>query len=115
MTYKLFWCATPDHDEDWFVVAKSAAGAKSFKANDEGYQFAEVSAEYVTTIPEDADVAIGWPSDETLVACGAHFRSTAPPRSVTINGRTYIEGFLDAQIDHALKKQHGSQYGWQSE
>ena len=35
---KLYWCTTPDHDEDWFIVARSAAAASREHEDDEGYE-----------------------------------------------------------------------------
>jgi hypothetical protein len=48
---KLYWCTTPDHDEDWFVMARTAHSARRYHENEEGYAkgTAEVSAcSYIT-------------------------------------------------------------------
>ncbi len=34
---RLFWCSTPDHDEDWFIVAATARSAGQQHEIDEGY------------------------------------------------------------------------------
>ena len=48
---KLFWCTTPDHDEDWFIIATSPASAERSHAIEEGYDVMDVDAEYVCDVP----------------------------------------------------------------
>ncbi len=83
--FALYWCTTPDGDEDWFVVAESAALARRFHEDAEGYDRGEASAERITSLPAELLTASGWrdgpdgrtythaawPSDDLLVACGA--------------------------------------------
>jgi len=117
--WKLYWCETDDHDEDWFVVARNADDARSFHENMEGYDEDEVWAELVCVLPaaeQGADDEAGdrWPSDETLLACGAEFLLNVPQdganelraemgsgsRVVRIRGRVYGEGDL---VGNALR------------
>ena len=90
--WSLYWCTTPDGDEDWFVVATSAASAARFFENDEGYARGEAHARRVVALPpallvgpawrngpegeiiERAD----WPSDALLIACGGEIASSTP-------------------------------------
>lgn len=109
--WKLFWCETGDHDEDWFVIARNADDAASYHVEAEGYDEDDAWAELVCVIPAAAQPLAekegeGWPSNELLVACGAEFLPNVPQdgahelrqqmgsgaRVVRINGRIYGEG-----------------------
>lgn len=82
--FALYWCTTPDGDEDWFVVADSARIARRFHEDVEDYQRGEADAERVCALPPELLTPDGWrdgpngklrttacwPSDELLVACG---------------------------------------------
>jgi hypothetical protein len=82
--FALYWCTTPDGEEDWFVVADSARSARRFHEGAEDYQTGEAHAERVVGLPAElqtpegwrdgpggkVDRRSGWPSDELLVACG---------------------------------------------
>ena len=48
--FALYWCTTPDGDEDWFVVAESAATARRFHENAEGYDRGEADAERIAPV-----------------------------------------------------------------
>ncbi|MEO9233333.1 MAG: hypothetical protein ABI421_08375, partial [Polyangiaceae bacterium] len=80
--FSLYWCTTPDGDEDWFVVAESAAVARRFHEDAEGYDRGEAHVERIASIPSELVTSegfrdekitkrAGWPSDELLIACGA--------------------------------------------
>lgn len=119
--WKLYWCETPDHDEDWFIVARSADEAAAFHEDAEGYDVGEADAELVCVLPDalqrDADRERGgWPSDRALLACGAELVPHTPrdedadlreqlgsrARVVRINGRVYGEGDLVSNVRHRL-------------
>jgi hypothetical protein len=82
--FALYWCTTPDGDEDWFVVADSAASARRFHENVEDYERGEANAERIAPLPASLVTPAGWrngptgkehksacwPSDDLLVACG---------------------------------------------
>ena len=82
--FALYWCTTPDGDEDWFVVAESAATARRFHENAEGYDRGEADAERIAPVPPELVTPEGfqngaggkvyrracWPSDELLIALG---------------------------------------------
>jgi hypothetical protein len=82
--FALYWCTTPDGEEDWFVVADSARSARRFHEGAEDYETGEASAERVVALPAELQTPegwkdgprgkvhprAGWPSDEFLVACG---------------------------------------------
>ncbi|WP_437796486.1 hypothetical protein [Sorangium sp. So ce693] len=115
--WKLYWCETDDHDEDWFVVARNADDAQAFHENMEGYDEEDAQAELVCVLPLAEQAAAEkkgdhWPSDETLLACGAEFLVNVPQdganelraamgsgsRVVRINGRVYGEGDIVGNV-----------------
>ena len=96
---RLYWVTTEDHDEDWFVVAKSAEEASKYHENMEGYDPGEAKAEELLDIPENVSAEIGWPSDELLLAVGAEFLINDQSRVVEIAGRKFCEGMLGATIN----------------
>ncbi|MFT3772359.1 MAG: hypothetical protein QM820_43755 [Minicystis sp.] len=97
--WKLYWCATDDHHDDRFVVARTADEAAAFHADAAGYD-GNASADLVCFLPDSERLTAerkgtGWPSHETLMACGAEVlpsTSRDGPRVVRINGRVYCEG-----------------------
>ncbi len=94
---RLFWCSTPDHDEDWFVVARSAAGARRYHEDAEGYARGDATAELVCALPARfARTAVGWPSDALLDACGAERLKRSGARVVRIGDRLFGEGDIAA-------------------
>lgn len=82
--FSLYWCTTPDGDEDWFVVAPSARAARVFHERAEGYDPGSATAERVVALPQELvegggwrdpetgerSPGAGWPSDAVLEACG---------------------------------------------
>ena len=95
--FGLYWCSTPDHDEDWFVVATDGTEAKRYHEEAEGYGAGEASAELVCELPPEWRRAMrGWPTRELLLACGAEVLAEpeAGPRVVRIGERVYVEGDL---------------------
>jgi hypothetical protein len=83
-SFALYWCSTPDGDEDWFVVASTARAARSFHERAEGYDSGEAEAERVVPLPPELVrkgawrdperdewlTAAAWPSDAVIEACG---------------------------------------------
>jgi hypothetical protein len=105
---KLYWCSTPDHDEDWFVIARTPQSARRYHENEEGYDKGTAEAEYVCDVPtgfvEDPPC---WPSKAAIEACGGEFLKGGV-RIVRINGRVYAEGdaFENAAVEQgALRRQ----------
>jgi hypothetical protein len=106
--WKLYWCETEDHDEDWFVVARNAAEASDYYEGYEGYDEGDASAERVCVLPgsEQERTEPGWPSRETLEACGAEVLVSTPQdganglraqvgsgsQVVRLKGRVFAEG-----------------------
>ncbi len=97
--WALYWCQTPDHDEDWFVIARTAREARSFFTNYEGYDAGDAEASRICAVPEGVVITEpGWALEEVLRACGAEILRAQEPRQVEIRGIHYEEGRLDALI-----------------
>lgn len=108
--WKLYWCETEDHDEDWFVVARDSVEASKFYEDEEGYDEDDARAEFVCVLPpsEQNGEVPGWPDRGTLEACGAEFLPNSPQDGgnemranlgsgshvVRLRGRTFAEGDL---------------------
>lgn len=99
---KLYWVTTPDHDEDWFIVASSSQVACKLHEDMEGYNPGEATAEAVLDIPRDVPVEKGWPPEELLHSLGAEFLHDDQPRVVKIGGKTYCEGMLASTLDEIV-------------
>ncbi len=91
---KLFWCATEDHDEDWFVVARSAAQARRIHEREEGYDPGDATAELVCAVPAPLlDAELGWPSDALLRTCGVQVTTDGTGARIVRHGaRVFAEG-----------------------
>lgn len=94
----LYWVETADGAEDWFVVAPSARRATRWHERAEGYDRGDAFATLVLRIPSALEAPEGWPSHELLLSCGARFRRAETPRVVEIDGRPFIEGYLEAEV-----------------
>ena len=44
---KLYWVTTDDHDEDWFILARTIRTAESYHIQYEGYEPGEARAELI--------------------------------------------------------------------
>jgi hypothetical protein len=99
---KLYWCTTPDGDEDWFIVAHTLTQAALHHAHAEGYDDDDASAEFIIILPDAlqarGDDLLGWPDHDVLRACGATFVREDTPRVVELGGRTFSEGMLELEI-----------------
>ena len=109
---KLYWVTTPDHDEDWFIVASSLEEAAKYHENLEGYDDGEAEAEEIMDIPKHISAKVGWPPEELLLSLGATFlNGEDKPRVVKIGGRTFCEGLLESFIneltDDIFEKKNG--------
>jgi catechol 2,3-dioxygenase-like lactoylglutathione lyase family enzyme len=99
---KLYWCTTPDGDEDWFIVAHTLTQAALQHAHAEGYDDDDASAEFIMTLPDAlqdrGDDLLGWPDHDVLRTCGARFVREETPRVLELGGRTFSEGMLEHEI-----------------
>ena len=46
-TIKLYWVTTLDHDEDWFIFARTSSSAASYHEHSEGYDMGDAKARSV--------------------------------------------------------------------
>ena len=95
----LYWCETDDHDEDWFIVARSEEEACNIHESAEGYDDGDTEASCICPIPTSLKAHAGWPDRALLEALGAEFIRTSTPRIVRLKGATYQEGVMDAVIE----------------
>jgi hypothetical protein len=58
--FALYWCTSPDGDEDWFVVVESAREACRFHEDGEGYDVGDADAERIMALPAELRVDGGW-------------------------------------------------------
>lgn len=101
----LYWVATPDHDEDWFILAYSAAQALRIHEDEEGYDHGYAHSELVLTLPADKqNEEVGWPSMELLEELGGKILPIAGSgvRVVRFGDRTYSEGDIVSNVAHNL-------------
>jgi hypothetical protein len=95
----LYWVSTPDHDEDWFIFAKSARSAAKFHAEYEGYGPSETSAEPILETPDLEGAFPRHAQIDDLAALGFEIlKSGDHGRSVKYGDRTFVEGHLESLI-----------------
>lgn len=109
----LWWVASDDHSEDWFVVAETPDDALRFFADYEGYDLEDedIWAQWVSRIPHPLDGLEDeeWggryegfdphhPTDEDLLAAGGKCVGAESPRQWTFGLQTFVEGGLEAVI-----------------
>lgn len=102
-TWRLYWCTTEDHDEDWFVVARSAAAARRYHEQAEGYARGDAASQLVAVVPGAlAPRHANWPSRELLEQCGGIIERWESPRVVQFGGVRYCEGMLQHELDRLV-------------
>jgi hypothetical protein len=104
----LYWVTTDDHDEDWFILAKTARAAERYHIQYEGYEPGDARAELVQRtedpipgpIPRHAQL-------EDLQRLGFEILSADPnSRSVRRDGRTFLEGHLESMVAEVRDDAH---------
>ena len=98
---KVYWVTTDDHDEDWFVLARTGRTAESYHIQYEGYEPGEARAELILRaginpipgpIPRHAQL-------QDLQMLGFEILNSDPNgRCVRRNGRTFLEGHLESMV-----------------
>jgi hypothetical protein len=111
---KLYWLETADHDEDWFVIARTAREARSFFEDQEGYLRGDATSRLVLRLPKELQLESGesstlsksapthapcWPSEEIIKACGGVYLLKGDVRVVQFGERTYAEGLLEREVN----------------
>jgi hypothetical protein len=119
--WKLYWCETDDHDEDWFVIAHDEEEAMRFHEDAEGYDEDDATAKLVCVLPASEQARYSdpsWPSEETLLACGAEYlpfttqdgadelrvHVGSGSRAVRLKGSIYSEGDI---VGNTLQRMGG--------
>ncbi len=106
-----YWVTTDDHDEDWFILAKTRRAAESYHIECEGYEPGDARAEPILRtgadpipgpIPRHAQL-------EDLQTLGFEILNPDPNgRSVRRNGRTFLEGHLESMVAEVRDDVHES-------
>jgi len=105
----LYWVATDDHDEDWFILARTARTAENYHVQYEGYAPGEARAELILragtepilgSIPRHAQL-------EDLQVLGFEILNPDPNgRCVKRNGRIFLEGHLESMVAEVRDDAH---------
>ena len=95
----LYWVTTTDHDEDWFIFAKSKQSAAKFHADYEGYGPREAVAEPILAAPDTAGPFPRHAQIDDLTALGFEIlKGGDHGRTVKYGDRTFVEGHLESLI-----------------
>ena len=108
-TINLYWVTTEDHDEDWFILAKTTRAAENYHSQYEGYERGDAQAELILPageellqgpIPRHAQL-------KELQKLGFEILNADPNgRSVRRSGRTFVEGHLESMVAGARDDMH---------
>jgi hypothetical protein len=90
-----YWVESPEHVEDWFVVAPDQYLAENFFAGTEGFDIEHLnSSEVCETKYEDCNDESYFPSLEMLRRNGFEIISENEPMIVWRNGKKFCQGDL---------------------
>lgn len=104
----LYWVTTKDHDEDWFVVAKSDKEACSFHEEYEGYSPAEARAKKICFLPAKYYEEESYHAQlDLLEDIGFTTISGSPVRVVRRDGKIYREGLVPYTTLFEIADEHG--------
>jgi hypothetical protein len=89
----LYWVTTIDHDEDWFIFAKSSRTAEHYHVDYAGYEDDDADAKLIMrgcaitgTVPRHSEI-------KDLAKFGFEvLRGGDHGRIVRLKGRTFVEG-----------------------
>lgn len=117
VTCGLYWCATADHEEDWFILADSSSDAAARFADEQDYEPEEVHAEWVCSASQE-DLARfsercgssdlpAVPDFDLIRDLGGELLSLRSPYVVRFGEHMFVEGSPDIErherIDDALE------------
>jgi hypothetical protein len=105
----LYWVTTLDHDEDWFIFAKTSRSAASYHEHYDGYDSGDARARMVIARVQLQKYEQGRPPCHAqitdLLALGFEVVGSDPHRrSVRFKGECYVEGYLQALIVETSEK-----------
>lgn len=83
---KLYWVETPDHHEDWFVVARSPEEAQELFEDVEGYDDGGSIAQELRLLPDESQPG------EAQASSALALRAAAPhcEKAAGTKGRAYV-------------------------
>jgi hypothetical protein len=105
----LYWVTTLDHDEDWFILARTPRAAASYHEDCEGYDSGDAKARLVIARVELQKYEQGPPPCHAqiadLITLGFEVVGGGPHRRrVRFKGDLYVEGQLQALLVQASDK-----------
>jgi len=89
----LYWASTPDHAEDYLVIAESTFEAKVCHALDRMYDLDEITLEFIRNIPTEIEVESGWVDYKMISKLGGTIIKLDTPMIIEFNGKIYHEGY----------------------
>ena len=99
VSVRLYWVSTADHDEDWFIFAKSKQSAAKFHADYEGYGPRDTAAEPILPARDIAGPFPRHAQIDDLATLGFEIlKGGDHGRSVKYGDRTFVEGHLESLI-----------------
>lgn len=105
----LYWVTTLDHDEDWFIVAKTGILACSFHEDFEGYNSGEATAQKICAIPTRYCKKKPHHAQlDLLKKTGFNFISSGPARVVRKSGKIYREGVISHTLMFGVSDEKGA-------
>jgi hypothetical protein len=99
----LYWVTTLDHDEDWFIFARTPRVAASYHEDYEGYDTYDAKARLVIANVQLPKYEQGPPPCHAhipdLIALGFEVVGTDPyQRGVRFKGELFVEGYLQSLV-----------------
>lgn len=90
----LYWCSTPDHSQDWFVIAEGESGARAYFARESRIAIGAVRLHLVGRLPDAARAPTSprYATERHLESCGARILTRHPWYIVDLNGLLFEEG-----------------------
>ena len=104
----LYWVATADHEEDWFIFARTSRSAAKFHEEFEGYGRHYASARKVLSnleLPKPASRVPCHAQMPDLEALG--FQVLDPgrhPTVMTLAGEFFVEGFYEVLVPETRRE-----------
>src|SRR5580704_16347119 len=99
----LYWVTTHDHDEDWFIFARTSRSAASYHEDCEGYDNGDAKARLIIARVQLPEYEQGPPPCHAqiadLIALGFEIVGSDPnQRGVRFNGELFVEGYLQSLV-----------------
>ena len=85
-TFYLYWVTTADHDEDWFIVARTARSAANFHEDYEGYDRYDAKAEKIMSVPVNLKLKNGEPPCHAQLSDLAKLGSRSCLQTTSLSG-----------------------------